>query len=637
MKDRIISHIRSRLPIVKKENYLRAKLYADGLLTQTGKLYWHIDQKARELEALRVKMVRCQEYNKWVAMHYPNSKDIADQRHDSTTFNYRPKISIILPVYNTNPTYLEACVLSVQDQSYVNWELCIVDDASNNQSTLDLIIKYAKSGDPRIRISHSKINGHISTASNIGASMAEGEFLALLDHDDVLWPNALYEVVKLLQTHPSADLIYSDEDKIEADGFVHYEPYFKPDWSPHLLECINYITHLSVIRTKLFSHVGGFGSKMVGAQDWDLLLRITEQTDKIHHIPTVLYSWRAHPGSTASGMSAKGYAIANQRITLENHFKRVKSEYTVNVSEGAYGFWYPRYERIGKPLISIVIPTKDKVAYLERCVTSILELTTYSRYEIIIVDTGSVETETKAYYTQLKESLSDKKLIIKKFPKQPFNYSDACNFGAKAAKGEYLVMLNNDTEVKIETWLEDMLGYAQQPNIAAVGAKLLYPTGHIQHAGVTIGIGSYEPVAGHPAIHQEDGPDDMMKSLYINTVRDVSAVTAACLMVSAAKFWQVKGFESKYRVTFNDVDLCLKFRKAGYLNIYLPFVQLVHDESISVGRVLQDRDMNELNKSAKLMRQQWKDVIDNDPYYNPNFHLLSSNFGLDIYPSDDQK
>lgn len=637
MKKKIVSHLRSRSPLVKKVNYLREKVQSDGLLTQVGKLYWHIEQKDRELEALRLKMIRGQEYHKWVAMHYPDSKVVASQRDTSETFDYRPKISIILPVYNTNPNYLRACISSVIDQSYPNWELCIVDDASGNKDTLDLLRHYKISGDPRIRISHSKVNGHISAASNIAVDMAGGEFIALLDHDDVLWPNALYEVVKLLQIHPDADLVYSDEDKVEADGFVHYDPYFKPDWSPHLLECINYITHLSVIRTDLFSKIGGFGTKMVGAQDWDLLLRLTEQTDRVYHVPTVLYSWRAHEGSTASAMSAKGYATTNQKIALESHFKRVKQGYNVHVSQEDYGFWYPKYERIGKPLISIVIPTKDKVAYLERCVRSILDLTTYSHYEIILVDTGSKEPETKEYYSRLKDSLSRKKLTIKKMSKQPFNYSDACNFGAKNARGEYLVMLNNDTEVKIDTWLEDMLGYAQQPNIAAVGAKLLYPTGHIQHAGVTIGIGSYEPVAGHPGIHQEDGPHDMMKSLYINTVRDVSAVTAACLMVSADKFWRVKGFDPKYRVTFNDVDLCLKFRKAGYLNVYLPFVRLVHDESISVGRVLQDRDMSELNRSAKLMRRQWKDIIDSDPYYNQNFHLLSSNFGLDIYPSDGEQ
>jgi glycosyltransferase involved in cell wall biosynthesis len=643
---RIVPALRAHSPVVKKSSYLAEKNHSLSLQDDIGKLYWQIAQmqkyfesmelqKDMALEAMQMQMVRGQEYNKWVAMHYPKTTDIANQRLVSTEYEYRPKISIVLPVYDTKPSFLDACIMSVKEQSYVNWELCIVDDASSKKATLQVLKKYESGDDPRIKIQRSSKNGHISVASNLAIDMAEGEFIALLDHDDVLWPNALFEMVRMLQIHPDANLIYSDEDKIDQDGFMHRDPYFKPDWSPHLLECINYITHFTIIRKTTLKEAGGFLSNMVGAQDWDLFLRISENTTNIYHVPSVLYSWRIHPGSTSSSMESKGYATVNQRLAIESHLERSKPEYKKEVLQGHHGYWYARYRVVGRPLVSIIIPSKDKKDYLSRCITSILNKTDYSHYEIIIVDTGSKEESTKSYYANLKAKYSNKKIRIKRFPKQPFNYSDACNFGAKAAKGQYLVMLNNDTELLSEMWLTDMLGYAQQPDIAAVGVKLLYPTGKLQHAGVTLGLGSWEPVAAHIGQNMPDNSPDFLQALYTNTVRDVSAVTAACLMVSTDKFWKVNGFNPAYRVTFNDVDLCLQFRKAGFHNIYLPFVELVHDESISVGRVLQDRDMGELNKSAKLMRLQWKDVIDKDPYYNPNFYILSSNFGLDVYPSQD--
>lgn len=638
MRKITIAKLKARIPIVKRKSYIQQKDRNNQLENQTGQLYWHIEQITRELNNVKHNLQRISEYNKWMAINYPSITTINQQRLQSTEFLFVPKISIIMPVYNTHPSYLETCINSVIEQSYANWELCIVDDASDNEETLRVLATYETSADPRIKIIHSKKNGHISVSSNLAIAMATGEFMALLDHDDILWPNALFEVVTLLQDHNDADFIYSDEDKVEGDGYTHYNPYFKPDWSPHLLECVNYITHFSVLRTSLVKEVGGFDSNMVGAQDWDLFLRVSEKTDKIYHVSTILYSWRAHIGSTAFSNDSKSYVFANQRNAISNHFKRTKPQYSVELKVGNYNFYEPHFAVIGKPLVSIIVPTKDKVEYLRRCIDSILNKTTYRNYEIIIVDTGSVEEDTNSYYESLKSNYNDKKLKIKKFTKQPFNYSDACNYGAKQAKGEYLIMLNNDTEVQTEAWVEDMLGYAQQPDIAAVGAKLLYPDGNIQHAGVAVGIGSWEPVAGHPGIQMPDeGSSDSIQLMYTHTVRDVSGVTAACLMVSAEKFRQVKGFDPKYRVTFNDVDLNLKFREAGYLNVYLPFVKLLHDESISVGRVMQDRDMTELNNSAQLMRKRWPGIVDNDPYYNKNFFVLSSHFDLDIYPEHKKK
>lgn len=629
-----ISRLKSYSPVIKKSSFRELQALLNQISEQHNEdvkaLIARSEEWATEVRALRLEIQRIREYDKWLAMNYPNANVIAGQRMASHEFGYKPLISIIMPVYNTDPSYLKTCVDSVLAQSYTNWELCIVDDASNNQDTLNCLKAYEN--DKRIRIKRSAENGHISVASNQGIEIAKGEFIALLDHDDFLWPNALFEVVSFLQSHKDADFVYSDEDKIEADGYMHFDPYFKPNWSPHLLECINYITHFSVMRTALVRKVGGFDKNMVGAQDWDLFLRMSENTQKIYHVPTILYSWRAHERSTAKSGGIKDYAIRSQEHALEQHFVRTEQAVRELKPNPETGMWHPKFEIKGRPLISIVIPTKDKVDYLERCVNSILDKSTYLNYEVVIVDTGSVEEATKVYYKKLKETLSPKKLRIVKWKQKPFNYSDACNFGAKNAKGTYLVMLNNDTEVIGDDWLQDMLGYAQQPAVAAVGAKLLYPNMQVQHAGVTVGIGSFEPVAGHIGINSDYKSNDFLTKIYTESVRDTTAVTAACLMVSTEKFWKVNGFDPTFRVTFNDVDLCLKFRKAGFNNIYLPYVELFHHESVSIGRVNnQNRDMTELETSAKLMRKRWAKTIDNDPYYNKNFYILSSNFGLAIH------
>ena len=640
MKQRLAS-IKSHSPVVKKKSHDLLKFQFDQLdkenqdNRQTAiELQSRNDDWAREVRNLRLEVQRLKEYEKWLAIYYPNSEIINRQRELSSDFEYRPLISIILPVYNTDPDYLRVCIESVLAQSYPNWELCITDDCSSSQATID-VVNWYKNKEPRIKLKRADKNGHISIASNQAISLASGEYIALLDHDDFLWPNALFEMVSLLQTHPDADLIYSDEDKIDADSdkFIHFSPYFKPDWSPHLLECINYITHFTIIRTELVRTAGGFDRHLIGAQDWDLFLRISEKTDKIYHVPTILYSWRAHNGSTAKNIGAKTYALKNQKNVLLNHFKRT-SKLTVKIDLAPNtNFWYPKFSIIDSPLVSIIIPTKDKKDYLAKCLGSVIDKTTYENYEIVIVDTGSREIITKEYYAHLLLNFKNK-IVIKYWRHQPFNYSDACNFGARHAKGKYLVMLNNDTEVITNSWLQDMLGYAQQASIGAVGVKLFYPSKQIQHAGVTIGIGSEKPVAGHSAIQIDFNSYDFLTNMYGNAIRDVSAVTAACLMISTKKFWEVNGFDPIFRVTFNDVDLNLKLLEQGYNNIYLPFVELYHHESVSVGRVFKNRDMHELNDSAKLMRQRWKKIIDHDKYHNKNFYKLSSNFGLNIY--DDQ-
>ncbi len=621
---------KSYTPLVKKKNFEALKNSFNNIEADNTTLRNRNDDWANEVRNLRLEIQRLKEYEKWLALYYPNINIIKEQREQANDFAYRPLISIILPVYNTNLDYLRVCIDSVIGQSYTNWQLCITDDASTSQPTIDLLQSYDNK-EPRINLKTRKENGHISVASNDSISRAEGDFIALLDHDDYLWPNALFEVVKLLQEQPEADLIYSDEDKIDSDSdkFIHFSPYFKPDWSPHLLECINYITHFSVLRTDLVRKIGGFDRHLIGAQDWDLFLRLSESSSKIYHIPNILYSWRSHDNSTAQSLDSKNYALNNQKTVLENHFSRLNKSVELVLEENNH-FWYPKYAIKGKPKVSIIIPTKDKKDYLERCVASIINKTTYKNYEIIIVDTGSEEEISIAYLNHLKLNFKNK-IRIKYWKEKPFNYSDACNFGAKYASGDYLLMLNNDTEVITDSWIEDMLGYAQQKNIGAVGAKLLFPNKQIQHAGVTVGIGSLKPVAGHSGTGIDINSPDLLAMTYTNTVRDVMVVTAACLMIKKEVFWKVEGFDPIFRVTFNDVDLNLKLVDAGFVNIYLPFVNLFHHESVSIGKVFKNRDMKELDDSAKLIRAKWKKVLDKDKFYNKNFYILSPNFGLDIY------
>ncbi len=637
MNKRIISKVKSHTPIVKSSSFKTQRQRAIELenrntdyLNTIRVLEKRNEIWAHEVRQLRLQIQRHEEYGRWLAVNYPSNELIEKQKKDSSKFKYRPLISIIMPVYNTNPEYLTVCINSVLAQSYDNFQLCIANDASTNEQTLKCLDKY-RTKDKRIKITDLTKNGHISVASNRAIELAEGEYVALLDHDDFLWPNALFEVVSLLQAHPDADFIYSDEDKVGSKGLYHFFPFFKPDWSPHLLWSINYITHFSVLRTDIVHEVGGFNTETIGAQDWDLFLRVSEITDKIYHIPTILYSWRSHEGSTASSILSKKYAKDSQRKALLNHFSRIYPLREVKLIENDHDIYTPEFEIEGRPKVSIIIPTKDKVDYLEKCIASIFEKSQYNNYEIIIVDTGSIEEQTKEYYKWLKEEYSTRRLRLERFDKQPFNYSDSCNFGASLATGDYFLFLNNDTEVITNDWIAKLLGYAQQKDVGAVGAKLLFPNGQIQHAGVAIGIGSELPVAGHPLSCADSVTNDPITVIYSETIRDVTAVTAACLIVDKDIFKAIGGFDPKLRVTFNDVDLCLKIRKKGYKNIYLPSVSLYHHESISVGKTPDSRDMEELWKSALYIRKKWPGIIDNDGYYNKNFYKQSANLGLNIY------
>lgn len=569
------------------------------------------------------------EYKKWLKNHFPSNTTLLKQKQ--TKLKNKPLISVLVPTYNTNPSHLRECIESVINQSYDNWQLCIADDASTNVNVHKILKEYSES-DERIIYEVRSNNGHICRTTNSALKLAKGEFVALLDHDDILWPNALFEVVKVLNSKADTDFMYTDEDKTDTRGRDHIDPFFKPDWSPEFLRSINYITHFAVLRRSLVEKVGGFRIGYEGAQDWDLFLRVCRETNNIIHIPKVLYSWRKSVNSTAQQPSAKDYAYVNQKKALLDDIKA--RELSADVSwQIPFSMWKIKYEVKNNPLVSIIIPTKDQYQYIRRCLESIKQKTIYKNFELIIVDTGSSDQKVLELYDEYLKLIPKTRII--KWNKQ-FNFASVCNFGAKEARGDYLLFLNNDTEVITPTWVEDMLGYAQQKYIGSVGCKLLYPDGKLQHGGIILGVGGLDGtpgIAGHyyPAF-TEKPPQDPAMLTYIGGARNFMAVTAACVMVSKHKFNKVNGFDEKFRIAFNDVDMCLKLFDRGWRNVYLPHVELYHHESVSVGQPgSKIRDLGEFDKEIKMMLKKWGTLIKNDPYYHPEFRRDIASARLRIY------
>jgi len=570
------------------------------------------------------------QYRSWLKQYYPRKEALEKQRKISKSFNYQPLISIILPTYNTPIKFLKECIDSVLNQSYENWELCIADDASTIAGVRDTIERFAKR-DKRIKYSFREVNGHICEASNSAASLANGEFVALLDHDDFLWPNALFEVVSKLNEDRKIEFIYSDEDKL-SEGGKHIDPFFKPDWSPHYLRSVNYITHFSVLKKSLFEKVGRFRVGFEGAQDWDLFLRASQilKPEQIAHIPTILYSWRKSENSTSSEKAAgkvKLYAYENQKKALLDDL--LSRGYKGKVVEsGNLGSWRVRYDIIGNPKISIIIPTKDKFSYISRCLDSVLNKTTYKNIEIIAVDTGSREQKVLDLYEKMQKNYNNFKLY--KWEKE-FNFASVCNLGVERSSGEYILLLNNDTEVITPDWIEGLLEYAQLPEVGAVGCKLLYPDKTIQHAGIVLGItGGYREkgIAGHAFRFLRDNVD--IRAM-LHGVKDYSAVTAACLMVNKRKYLEVGGQDSIFKIAFNDVDFNLKLLEKGYYNVYNGFVKLVHYESVSVEKPgSKNRDLTQFEREINIMHERWDEILQNDPFYNKNLSLDFEDFRLRV-------
>jgi len=561
---------------------------------------------ARRLASRRNRLLISEEdYQRWYQAHEAAVWAPRIIQEASRQFSYRPTISIVLPVFNTPREYLEQAVQSVQRQHYQNWELCICDDASTAEHIRPMLEGFRRE-DARVKVVWAPSNGGISAASNLAIKAATGEFIGFLDHDDELSPAALYEMVKLLQEHPEADVIYSDEDKLESKG-KRSEPFFKPDWSPEYALSCNYVCHFGLYRRKLVDEVGGLRSEFDGSQDYDLLLRMVEKTQNVFHIPEILYHWRKSGGSTAKTALAKSYSTEAGQKALQEHLQRQGVPAQVLNGEYPNRYWVRPSIR-GNTKISVIIPTRDGVEVLERCIHSIETRTDYPNYEILIVDNGSSKPETLKFFSTLRHRV----LRLD----EPFNYSRLNNFGVQHASGDFLLLLNNDTEVISPEWMRAMLELCHVPGVGIAGAKLYYPDGRIQHAGVVLGI---QGVAGHSHKYFPRHSRGYFDSLVC--IRNYSAVTAACLMVRRDAFEAVGGFDEELKVAFNDVDFCLRVRDKGYRIAWTPHAELYHHESATRGF---DLDVREI----ELMKQRWGERLVNDPYYNRNLTLQHENFSI---------
>lgn len=535
------------------------------------------------------------------------------------SLNYKPLISIIVPVYNVEEIWLRKCIDSVLAQVYPHWELCIVDDNSTKLHIKNIMNEYANK-DNRIKPIFREKNGHISQASNSGLEASKGEFIALLDHDDELAENALLENVLLLNRSPEADVIYSDEDKISIEG-ERFSPFFKPDWSPDTLLSQMYTSHLTLYRKSLVQEVGNFRIGLEGSQDYDLMLRVSEKTDKIYHIPKILYHWRAIPESTASSNASKNYTQESGLKALEDALVRRNIDGWVENVEDAFNLYRVHYRIEQEPLISIIIPSKNMTDTLSKCLTSIFEKTIYTNFEIIIVDNGSTESSTEELYQKwsIKEPSRFK---VYKYD-IPFNYSKLNNFGCSKAEGELFLFLNNDVEIVTPDWLGEMAGQAIRSEIGAVGANLLYPDQTVQHAGVVLSLGG---VAGHSHKHYLSTDPGYFRRLQM--ICNYSAVTAACLMIRKEVCEEINGFNENLQVAFNDIDFCLEVRKKGYWNIWLPQVQLIHYESKSRGYEDTPEKQERFTNEVMYMKNKWPEELLEDPFYNPNLTKDREDYSL---------
>jgi|GEM_PF-295524 len=558
-------------------------------------------------------------YEKFIESGMKNAAAIDKMKRHLSEFKYKPLISILVPIYNVEEIWLRKCIESVVNQVYPRWELCLIDDCSPAEHIRAVLQEYQQR-DKRIKVLMRETNGHICAASNDALKLATGDYIALLDHDDELTCDALYENVSVLNQYRDADVIYSDEDKINIDGTRH-SPYFKPDWSPDMLLSQMYTCHLSVYRRELVEEVGGFRPGFEGSQDFDLMLRVSEKTNRIYHIPKVLYHWRVIPQSTASGGESKSYTHEAGLRAIEEAIARRNLNAWVEGVEQIPNLYRVHYRAVDNPKISIIIPNKNMASTLEQCIASIFQKSTYTNFEVIVVDNGSDDPLTFALYDQWKVKEPERfKMIAYNIP---FNYSKLNNYAVQFAAGSLLLLLNNDIEVISSDWLEEMAGQAIRPEIGAVGANLVYPDHTIQHAGVVLGIGG---VAGHS--HKHFDHQDYGYFSRLKMVSNYSAVTAACLMVRKEVFAEVNGLEEELQVAFNDVDFCLKIRSRGYYNVWLPQVQLYHFESKSRGFENTPEKQQRFHGEIVWMRNRWAKQLDRDQFYNPNLSNVSEDFSL---------
>ena len=555
-------------------------------------------------------------YEDFLKKYGVKEEELARQRQE--VFENGPCFSIAVPLYQTKEKYLREMIESVQAQTYTNWELCLADGSGREHSLQPVVGEYIAK-DKRIKYCLLDSNEGIAGNTNEALKMADGDFVVLTDHDDLLSPEALYQCAKAVQKEPQTDVIYSDEDKVDMSGKKFFEPHFKSDYNIDLLCTMNYICHLFVVRKDVMERAGLFESCYDGAQDHDFILRCTEKAEHIVHIPKVLYHWRCHAQSTSENPESKLYAFENGCKAVKAHYDRIGIP--AEVEQGPfYGMYRTKYLWKEQPLVSIIIPNKDHVADLRKCMDSIEEKSVYRNFEFVIVENNSTEEETFAYYKEIETR--DNVNVL--YYKGDFNYSKINNFGVVQAKGEYILLLNNDTEMIEPDSIKEMLDVCMRPDVGIVGAKLLYEDNTIQHAGVIIGFGG---VAGHAFIGQDR--DDNGYFSRIISVQDLSAVTAACLMVRRSVFDEVEGLNEEFKVAFNDIDFCLKVRKAGYLVVYNPYAQFYHYESKSRGQEDSADKVARFQQEIGLFGERWGELLEHgDPYYNPNLTLDKADFSL---------
>ncbi len=541
------------------------------------------------------------------------------EQEENAQFPKNIKFSVLVPLYNTPESFLKAMIESVQAQTYKNWELCLADGSDSEHSFVGEICKKYADGDKRIKYEKLEKNLGISENTNACVRMATGEYIALFDHDDLLHPSALYEVMRAICEH-GADFIYTDENTFSEEPRDAYNPHFKPDFSPDTLRSYNYICHLSVFSRELLDSVGYFRSEYDGSQDYDLILRLTEKAKKVFHIRKILYYWRAHKNSVAQDVAAKPYTVTAAKKALAAHLERcgLKGEVLDSSVPTTY---HIKYEIDGNPLISVIIPNKDHTDDLDICLKSLYEKSSYKNFEVIIVENNSTEKETFEYYEALTKKHGNIKIV--KWEGN-FNYSAINNFGVNYAKGEYILLLNNDVEIINGSCLEEMLMFAQRKDVGAVGAKLYYSDDTVQHAGVILGLGG---TAGHA--HKHFGRSHPGYMARASIAQNLTACTAACLMMRRDVFDEVGGLDESFEVAFNDVDLCMEIREKGYLVVFTPYAELYHYESKSRGNDSTPEKLERFRGEIDRFKEKWqKQLDDGDPYYNPNLTLTRDDFSL---------
>lgn len=598
LKDRLFpkdSKIRYYFVLIKQT----VQTLKNSGIKETIKKIKNYDRKGQENNTIA--------YKKWIEENEPTEKELQKQKEEE--FKLKPKISIVVPLYNTKKEYLSEIIQNMIAQTYSNWELCLADGSKVKNPEIEELLKT----DERIKYKYLNQNLGIAKNTNEAIKMATGEYIGLLDHDDLLAKFAIYEVVKYINENPKVECIYSDEDKFSNNLEERYSPHFKPDFAIDTLRSLNYICHFTVIKSTLIKKIGGFHEGYDGAQDYDLVLRIAETTDKILHIPKILYHWRVHPGSTASSITgnAKPYAYEAGKKALEDHLKRMNLPGTVE--HGKYlGTYKVTYDIKEKDKISILIPNKDHIKDLKLCIDSILHLTTYQNYEIVVLENNSQKKETFDYYKKIEK---DSKIKILYYPEKEFNYSKIINYGVKQVDSTYILQLNNDTELLTPDWLEQFVGFAQRQDVGIVGAKLYYPDKTIQHAGIIIGING---TAGH--ILRNLSKNKKAYFFRESIIQNFSAVTGACLFSKKTIYEEVGYMDEKYKVALNDVDFCLKVRKKGYQIIWTPYVELNHFESKSRGYEKTDEQIKRYQSEKELFRKNWKELLrKGDPFFNINF------------------